>query len=123
MVAIPKMLEIHIQNIAPTPPSEMALATPTILPVPIAPARAVAIARNGVILPFSADLFSLEKSEPIVSFHQSLNLVICKKPSLNEKNIPIKSNATKATGPHTTEFIAWFIFTTNSTNSPSTKHL
>lgn len=55
------MLEIHIQNIAPAPPSEMALATPTILPVPIAPARAVAIARNGVILPFSADLFSLEK--------------------------------------------------------------
>ena len=35
LVAIPKKAETHIQNIAPGPPTAIAVATPTILPVPI----------------------------------------------------------------------------------------
>jgi hypothetical protein len=40
-VAIPKIAVIHIQNTAPGPPRITAVATPTILPVPIVAARAV----------------------------------------------------------------------------------
>ena len=41
MVIIPNRAEIHIQKIAPGPPSVSAVATPTILPVPMEPANAV----------------------------------------------------------------------------------
>ncbi|MBS4163557.1 hypothetical protein PRO82_000860 [Candidatus Protochlamydia amoebophila] len=40
-VAILKNAVIHIQKIAPKPPVVIAVATPTIVPVPIAPAKEV----------------------------------------------------------------------------------
>ncbi len=57
-VAIPKNAAIHIQRSAPGPPSLMAVATPTILPVPTVAARAVASAAKLEIspLPFASDL-------------------------------------------------------------------
>lgn len=44
LVIIPSKAEIHIQNTAPAPPEEIAVATPTMLPVPTVAARAVASA-------------------------------------------------------------------------------
>ena len=41
LVAIPKKPVIHIQNNAPGPPTDIAPATPAILPVPTVPASAV----------------------------------------------------------------------------------
>ena len=46
LVIIPSKAEIHIQNTAPAPPEEIAVATPTMLPVPTVAARAVASAWN-----------------------------------------------------------------------------
>ena len=43
----PKQAEIHIQTNAPAPPETIAVATPTIFPVPIVAARAVVNAENG----------------------------------------------------------------------------
>ena len=47
----PKQAEIHIQTRAPGPPDTMAVATPTILPVPMVAARAVVNAENGETSP------------------------------------------------------------------------
>ena len=41
LVVIPMMALIHIQNRAPGPPMEMAMATPAILPIPIVEDSAV----------------------------------------------------------------------------------
>ena len=51
MVAMPKMPAIHIQNTAPGPPARMAVATPTMEPVPIVAASAVARAPKLEISP------------------------------------------------------------------------
>ena len=51
LVAIPKKAAIHIQKRAPGPPVLMAVATPTILPVPIVAASAVARAAKLEISP------------------------------------------------------------------------
>ena len=53
-VTMPTMAVTHIQNRAPGPPTEMAVATPTMLPVPMVPASAVIRAFQGEISP-SAD--------------------------------------------------------------------
>ena len=45
-VAIPNNPVTHIQNIAPGPPSAIAVATPTIFPVPTVDANAVINAEN-----------------------------------------------------------------------------
>jgi len=50
---MPTIAVHHIQNSAPGPPERMAVATPTMLPVPIVPARAVIRALNGVSSPLS----------------------------------------------------------------------
>ena len=50
-VAIPKTPVIHIQKTAPGPPRVMAVATPTILPVPLVAASAVAKAPNWLTSP------------------------------------------------------------------------
>ena len=41
IVIIPRSAETHIQKIAPAPPRVKAVATPTMLPVPMEPANAV----------------------------------------------------------------------------------
>jgi len=43
----PNAAEIHIQTKAPGPPETIAVATPTMLPVPIVAASAVVSAENG----------------------------------------------------------------------------
>ena len=48
---IPKAAESHIHTNAPGPPETIAVATPTILPVPIVAARAVVSAENGETSP------------------------------------------------------------------------
>ena len=51
LVAMPKKAMIHIQKMAPGPPDTMAVATPTMLPVPMVAARAVVNAENGETSP------------------------------------------------------------------------
>ena len=43
----PKHADIHIHTNAPGPPATIAVATPTIFPVPIVAAKAVVSAENG----------------------------------------------------------------------------
>ena len=50
-VAIPKSPVSHVHSTAPGPPIETAVATPTMLPVPIVAARAVARAPNWLMSP------------------------------------------------------------------------
>src|SRR3990167_1854020 len=50
-VAIPKTPVSHIHKTAPGPPEAMAVATPTMLPVPIVAARAVVRAANWLMSP------------------------------------------------------------------------
>ena len=50
---MPTSAEIHIQKMAPGPPAVIAVATPTMLPVPMVPASAVASAWNWEIAPGS----------------------------------------------------------------------
>ena len=59
----PKQAEIHIQTRAPGPPANIAVATPTIFPVPIVAARAVISAEKGETspLPLEVVLDSFEK--------------------------------------------------------------
>src|SRR3989338_5364706 len=51
LVAIPKTPVSHIHKTAPGPPEATAVATPTILPVPMVAARAVVRAPNWLISP------------------------------------------------------------------------
>ena len=51
LVAIPKIPVSHIQNTAPGPPAKIAVATPTIDPVPIVAANAVASAPKAEMSP------------------------------------------------------------------------
>ena len=59
LVAIPKSPVIHIQNIAPGPPNAIAVATPTIFPVPTVEANAVINAENCEISPSCSDLLNI----------------------------------------------------------------
>ena len=61
-VAMPKMPAIHIQKTAPGPPAIMAVATPTIEPVPMVAASAVE----------SAPKFEMSPSAPLSLTHDSL---------------------------------------------------
>ena len=56
-VVSPKQAEIHIQTSAPGPPANIAVATPTILPVPIVAASAVMRALNGDTSPVPRVVF------------------------------------------------------------------
>ena len=56
---MPNSPVIHIQNIAPGPPSAIAVATPTIFPVPTVDANAVINAENCEISPSCSDLLKI----------------------------------------------------------------
>ena len=74
---MPNRAATHIQKTAPAPPRVMAVATPTMFPVPIAPAKAVVIAWKAVMLPFSFScFFCLWKKLPIVWRNHRENRVI-----------------------------------------------
>ena len=51
LVAMPKTPVSHIQSTAPGPPAATAVATPTMLPVPIVAASAVVSAPNWLMSP------------------------------------------------------------------------
>ena len=102
LVDIPKAAEIHIHTRAPGPPSTIAVATPTILPVPTVAASAVIKAENGEMSPSpSFCLDSLLKSflseEP--RFFQGINF------NLIVKKIPVPTRNNSITGPQTKSFM------------------
>ena len=60
MVAVPTKAASHIQNNAPGPPETMAVATPTILPVPIVAESAVHSAAKLLTSPCFPSVSSLK---------------------------------------------------------------
>ena len=65
LVAMPRIPMIHIQNTAPTPPLTMAVATPTMLPVPMVAESAVVNAPNWLMLPCASLSFAKESLMPV----------------------------------------------------------
>ena len=55
-VIMPSSADTHIQKIAPGPPAVIAVATPTMLPVPMVPASAVVSAWKGETAPSAMPL-------------------------------------------------------------------
>jgi hypothetical protein len=95
---MPKAAEIHIQTRAPGPPATIAVATPTMLPVPIVAASAVIRAENGEISPLP--LFFLDSGLRSLlrdgnKFLQGRNL------NLNVRKIPVPTRRTSIAGPQT----------------------
>ncbi len=95
----PNAAEIHIHTNAPGPPETIAVATPTILPVPMVAARAVVRAEKGEIspVPFPFVLASLLK----VSLRAYPRFLQEANPSRNVRKIPVPTKSTSITGPHT----------------------
>ena len=83
MVAIPKNAASHIQKMAPGPPAAMAVATPTMLPVPTVAERAVQRALKESISPLPA--FCALK----ISFSAFGNWNTCSSFSLMVSRIPV----------------------------------
>jgi hypothetical protein len=88
----------HIQNIAPGPPMERAVATPAIFPMPTVLARAVDVAWNGVILPL-AFVFVPAKMVPKVFVKMRLIFRIWKPFDLIVKKTAITAIKTRVHGP------------------------
>ena len=84
MVAVPTIAAIHIQNKAPGPPDTIAVATPTILPVPMVAESAVQSAAKLDTSP----LPSFSSDENIYLIARG-NLFICNPLSLIDKNNPV----------------------------------
>ena len=95
----PKQAEIHIQTNAPAPPETIAVATPTIFPVPIVAASAVVNAENGDTSP-SPLLFVLDSLLNVFLIAQGRFLQV-KKLQRIVKRIPVPTRRTSITGPHT----------------------
>ena len=68
LVAVPKRAASHIQNKAPGPPAAIAVATPTIFPVPIVADKAVHKAANGETSPFPPSGLEKRVLKPLPSF-------------------------------------------------------
>ena len=83
-IGVPKIAATHIQNRAPGPPATMAVATPTILPVPMVAERAVQRAAKLEISPSFPSL-SLERRY----LNASGNLEICSPFKRTVKKIPV----------------------------------
>ena len=83
-VAVPTSAAIHIQNKAPGPPATIAVATPTILPVPMVADNAVHSAAKLDTSPSSPD-FSLA-IKCLIAWG---SFVICKKRSLAVRKRPV----------------------------------
>ena len=101
---IPNNAEIHIQTRAPGPPDTIAVATPTIFPVPIVAASAVVSAENGDTSPVPlffvlASLLSVLLIAYPRFLHGRNRVRIVRK-------IPVPTRSTSITGPHTNESTA-----------------
>ncbi len=95
----PKSAEIHIQTIAPGPPATMAVATPTMFPVPMVAASAVIRDWKGEMSPFdtSSWLSLFEKTSLIANpkLRHGRNF------SLMVRYTPVPTKNTNMTGPQT----------------------
>ena len=78
------MAAIHIQNNAPGPPETIAVATPTIFPVPIVAESAVQSAAKLDTSPFPSS-----SSDENIYLIARGNLIICNPLSLTVKNTPV----------------------------------
>ena len=77
LVIIPPAAAIHIQKMAPGPPITIAVAIPTMLPVPMVDARAVAIAWKGVMLLPSFSLEPPLSAPPMVRLNTKPSFLNC----------------------------------------------
>ena len=93
-VVIPRSADTHIQNIAPGPPIRRAVATPTILPVPISAASVVQSVANG-------DTSPAPSSFSKILFSALGNLHICIPRNLYVKYRPVPIRSTNVGGPQT----------------------
>ena len=110
---IPNAAESHIHTKAPGPPDTMAVATPTIFPVPIVAAKAVVKAEKGETSP-----------SPFFSLASLLNTLLMAYGRLRQQSafvlivrkIPVPTNKSSITGPQTTSSIRWSTFASVSVN-------
>ena len=103
----PNAPETHIHTRAPGPPDTIAVATPTILPVPIVAASAVVSAENGETSP-SPRLF-VRASLLRVLFSAYPRFLHVRNLVRNVRNIPVPTNRTSITGPQTKSSICAII--------------
>ena len=99
----PKQAEIHIHTKAPAPPETIAVATPTIFPVPIVAASAVVSAENGETSPVPR-LF-VRASLLNVFFNAQGRFLQVRKLHRTVRSTPVPTKRTSITGPHTKESI------------------
>ncbi len=95
----PKQALIHIQTSAPGPPDTIAVATPTILPVPIVAASAVVNAENGEISPFPLVFCLASLLRVLLIAYPRFRQV--RNPVRIVRNTPVPTNRISITGPHT----------------------
>ena len=95
----PKKAESHIHTRAPGPPETMAVATPTIFPVPIVAARAVVSAEKGEISP--SPRFVVRDSFLKQLFNAYGRFRHPKKCVRKVRYIPVPTNRINMTGPQT----------------------
>ena len=93
----PKNATTHIQNTAPGPPNAMAVATPTILPVPTRPESAMQNASND-------DIPSLPRFPPKSERSISPKRLTCTSLVRTEKYSPAPISSTTNPGFHTMSF-------------------
>lgn len=99
LLVIPKQADIHIQTSAPGPPDTIAVATPTILPVPMVAARAVVSAENGDTSP--SPRFFVRASLLSVLFIAYPRFRHVRKRVLIVRKIPVPTRRISITGPQT----------------------
>ena len=95
----PNAAEIHIHTSAPGPPETIAVATPTIFPVPIVAARAVVSAENGETSP--SPLLFVRASLLRVLFSAYPRFLHVRNLVRIVRNIPVPTSKINITGPQT----------------------
>ncbi len=95
---MPKNARSHIQKIAPGPPTESAVATPAMLPMPTVPPREVAAAWKGDMDPESP--FPPRPMASTVCRRMCPTPRTWKKPDLTVKNTATPAMNTIVQGPH-----------------------
>ena len=107
---MPKIAIIHIQKIAPGPPSTIAVATPTMFPVPMVAARAVQRLWNWEIALLSFSVWAVTflslKIAPIVILIQWIKWVNWKPLLIKVIKIPAMNSKAMPNVPHTMPFTA-----------------
>ena len=103
LVAIPKKAAIHIQNKAPGPPALIAVATPTMLPVPTVAASAVHNALKLFTSPLPSFLALKIRPKACGS------LKTCSNFRRKVSRIPVPTKSTRSGGPQTNASISFKI--------------